>query len=157
MKAMLDLLNAIRKDHALRIKALRNIIDVVPAPPNTRQILGEIGGEARRYRHKVMMVLTEWATQHTVGADLTKFRTQAWQKAVFGRSVSNSVAVKWCRHDRECGERGALNVPEPISSLCARLYQIYRPVPDRPLATPHNQAMLQQLIDKAAAQASFKD
>lgn len=134
---MLDALTELRHSYAQRIRPLRvALLGLSMLPSNAPEVcalLGQIGGEARRYRQDLAIALTTWAIDHSPQAEATKFRVQAWQKSTFGHAVSNSVAVRWCDPERDPGDRGALDVPAVISAAAGAVYRTYWPTPDKAL------------------------
>ena len=159
---MLDALNELRHSYAQRIGSLRRAMigfSMLPRnAPELRALLGQVGGEARRYRQDLAVYLTDWAINHSPEAEATKFRVQAWQKHTFGHAVSNGTAVRWCDPARDPGDRGVLDVPAVITAAAGRVYQAYWPTPDKPLDDDPDQlavlvanAVLGKAVEASAA------
>lgn len=148
---MLDALNDVRRQYGERVRKLRR--QIVPSFGLAREngaVAGQIGGEIRLYRQALIVLLTDWALQQTVGVEPTKYRVQAWQKFTFGRAVSNNVAVRWCDPSRDSGERGSLAIDPTLATASAQIFAVYRSAPDRPF-TPQDLELVEQALESLAA------
>lgn len=92
-----------------------------------RSLAGKILGIHRRYKCQVIIQITRWAI-YADNSQASKYRIEQWQKANFGRSVSNDLlAANWCKSNRGCGERVELGISDETTAMAQELYAIFEP------------------------------